>query len=82
MRWVLKDSATGEWFTLPRGKDNSEWSADLADAYLLHTEEQALAAAAVWRDLNKGNLLVKIVAEYPELDEIDLENIKKIRDKK
>ena len=58
MRWVLKDSATGEWFTLPRGKDNSEWSADLADAHLLLTEEQALAAAAVWRDLNKGNLLV------------------------
>ena len=36
----------------------------------------------IYNTNDKGNLLVKIVAEYPELDEIDLENIKKIRDKK
>ena len=70
MRWVLKDSATGEWFTLPRGKDNSEWSADLADAHQLLTEEQALAAAAVWRDLNKGNLLVMHLEHAKEFERL------------
>ena len=58
MRWVLKDSATGEWFAIPHGPDNSEWSSDLSKARHLYTEEQALAAAQLWRDLNKGNLLV------------------------
>ena len=58
MSWVLKDSSTGEFFTLPQGPDHKEWSEDPLKAHQFLTEERARGGASVWMHLHNRVLTV------------------------
>ena len=56
--WLLKDSSTGEFFTLPHGEDHKEWSTDLSKAHHFATEERARGGATLWLHLHNKALTV------------------------
>ena len=58
MSWVLKDSSTGEFFTLPQGPGLQEWSEDPSKAHQFLTEERARSGAEVWQQLHNRALTV------------------------
>ena len=58
MSWILKDSSTGEFFTLPQGPDHIEWSTELSKAHQFLTEERARGGASVWMHLHNRVLTV------------------------
>ena len=58
MSWLLKDSSTGEFFTLPQGPDHLEWSTEVSKAHQFLTEERARGGASVWMHLHNRVLTV------------------------
>ena len=58
MSWILKDSSTGEFFTLPQGAEYKEWSEDPLKAHQFLTEERARSGAEVWQQLHNRALTV------------------------
>mgnify|MGYP006245602495 FL=1 len=58
MSWLLKDSSTGEFFTLPQGAEHKEWSADPLKAHQFLTEDRARSGAEVWQQLHNRALTV------------------------
>ena len=66
MSWVLRDTTSGEFFTLPHGEPAREWSLDIGIAHQFCTLERAEGGATVWWHVHKRALEV---VKYPNCDE-------------